>query len=179
MYNQHDYLWGIFRCSLSETLPPLTLTFNITLPRSWLVWNARHWVNRRNPQVIQTWQGRHYCSGCCSLSDSTLLTRRLTRADLCDSNSSSCNNSSIIRHGWHSVDTRDFRVTMQFNWDKIVVALSTSWKVKAALWADGMEWYMNGSFVQRVSRSFSLKQRISISWWCSLLKVGTRIDSEQ
>ena len=137
------------------------------------------WFNRRNPQVIQTWQGRHYCSGCCSLLDSTLLTRWLTRADLCDSNSSSCNNSSIIRRGWHSVDTRDFRVTMQINWDKIVVALSTSWKVKEALWADGMEWYMNGSFIRRVSRSFSLKRCISISWWCSLLKVGTLIDSEQ
>ena len=131
------------------------------------------WFNRQNPQKIKTDWGL-YCFGGCSMSDLTLSARRFTRADPSDSNSSSCKNSSISRLEWHSVETRDFRVTMELAWDEMIFAYSTSWKVKVALWTSGMEWYMNGSFVLRVFKAFLLKRHISISWWCSSLMVGTR-----
>ena len=97
------------------------------------------------------------------MPDLSLSARRFTRADLSDSNSSSCKNSSISRLEWHSVETRDFRVTMELAWDEMICAYSTSWRVKVALRTSGMEWYMNGSFVLRVFKAFSLKQHIFIS----------------
>ena len=67
------------------------------------------------------------------MPDLSLSARRFTRADPSDSNSSLCKNSSISRLGWHSVDTRDFRVTIELAWDEMVFAYSTSWRVNVAV----------------------------------------------
>ena len=95
------------------------------------------------------------------------------------SNSSSSKKSSISSSIQHSVDICDFRMTVQFPWVDAVFEMFTSWRVRAALWAAGIEWYMNRSCVRSVRRSFSLNWLASISRRHTSFSVGTQIVSNE